>query len=127
MRHTLAASVLLSSMLLTASAVAQPATDDAAPAQDLRVSTGVTPPTVVSSVPIEVPASIPVFGKTEKVVVAVKVDEKGRPGDVQVIRSSNLLLDKYVEDAVSKFRFQPASLDNEAVPVDMQLNVQVEK
>lgn len=127
MRRILIVSLLLSPMLFTASAVASnPGTDAAAPTQDLRVSTGVFAPTVIYSTPVEIPSGV-VLARDEQVVLSLKVDEKGKPSDIQVVSPTNQILDEHVVEAVSKFRFKPATLDNQAIPVDLNFVVEVEK
>ena len=128
MRGILIASLLLSPMLFTASAVAShPGTDAAAQTQDLRVSTGVSAPTVIYSTTIEpVPYLLDIPSDAE-VVLSLKVDEQGRPNDIRVVKPVNPILGQHVVDAISKFRFHPAMLDEQAVPVNMNLTVNVEK
>jgi len=128
MRRILIVSLLLVPMLFTAPAVAsQPGTDTAAPTQDLRVSTGVIAPTVIYSTTIDPLPDSQVAPAGSKVVLSMKVDEQGRPNDIQVIKPVSPFLDQRVVDAVSKFRFQPAMLDQKAISVDMNLTVEVAK
>lgn len=128
MRRILIFSLLLSPALFTASAVAsQPVVDAAAPTQDLSVSTGVTAPVVIHSTPVEISSSDSLYPTPGKIVLTLKVDEKGKPSDIQVVDPANATLDEEVVDAVSKFRFQPATLDKQAVPVDMNLTLEFKK
>jgi TonB family protein len=128
MRRILITSLLLSPMLFTASAVAShPGTDAAAPTQDLRISTGVIAPIVLSSTTIDPLSYSLLIPDNAKVGLTMKVDAQGRPNDIQVIKPVNPFLDKRVVDAVSKFRFHPAMLDQQAIPVDMNLTVEVKK
>ena len=128
MRRILITSLLLSPMLFTASAVAShPGSDASAPTQDLRVSTGVTAPSLLSSSNIDLSPYTESLPNKSSVVLSIKVDEQGRPNDIQVVKPKNPILDERVVDAVSKFRFHPAMLDEQAVPVNMNLTVNVEK
>ena len=129
MRHIIAASLLFSPMLCTAAAVAStPATDDSAITQALRVSTGVIPAHVIRSASITLPNSdfserIP---NDAEVVLKLNVDEQGIPADIQVVKSINPELGAKVAEAVHKFRFSPATLDNQAIPTTISLTVVVQ-
>ena len=130
MRRILVASLLLSPMLFTAPVVAsQPKADAAASTQSLRVSTGVTPPEVIYSTSVELPTgplsvAIP---SDAKVVHSMTVDEQGKPNDIQVVKSVNPELDANVVKAVRQFRFRPAKLDDQIIPIQVDLEVEVEK
>jgi TonB family protein len=125
MRRILIASVLLSPLFLTAAAVAStPSADVAAPT---LISTGVQPAQILSSVPVELPTVTPdiaAFHQVE-VILNLKVDEAGRPTNVQITKSPNASLDQPVLAAVRKFRFQPATLDNKPVAVPLVLTLEV--
>jgi TonB family protein len=128
MRRILAASVLLSPLLLTASAVAsQPMDDSSASTQVRPVSTGVTSPKIVRSsdivLPPEVAATIP---PDAEVVLKLNIDEQGKPEDIQIVKAVNALLGERVAQAVSNFRWRPATLDKQPIPMDITLNVVVE-
>ena len=129
MRHIIAASLLFSPMPCTAAAVAStPATDDSAITQALRVSTGVIPARVIRSTSITLPSSalaenIP---NDAEVVLQLNVDEQGVPADIQVVKSLYPELGAKVAEAVHKFRFSPATLDNQAIPINMSLTVFVQ-
>ena len=128
MRHIIAASLLLAPMLCTAAAVAStPPTDASASNQPLRVSTGVTPPRIIRSTHIAL-SKIPERVPTDSVVVLqLKVDEQGLPEDIQVVKPVNPELGAKVAEAVHKFRFSPATLDNQAVPINLTLKVSVQQ
>jgi TonB family protein len=125
MRRILIASVLLSPLFFTSAAVAsQPVADDAA---STPVSTGVKPASVLSSFPVEIQTVTPdiaAFHQAE-VVLSLKVDETGKPTNVQITKSPSVDLDQPVLAAVRKFRFEPATLDNKPVAVPMTLTLEV--
>lgn len=130
MRHNLAASILLSPLLFTAAAVASsPATDVPASTHVRAVSTGVTFPKVISTTDIDIPSNA--FNAwspaSAEVVLQLKVDEKGAVQDAQVVKSLNPQLNAPVLAAVRNFRFRPATLDKQAVPIDMNLVIQVQR
>jgi TonB family protein len=125
MRRILIASVLLSPLFFTAAAVAsQPVADVAA---STPVSTGVKPAQIRSSVPVElqtVTPDIAAFHQAE-VVLSLKVDELGNPTSVKITKSPNPSLDGPVLEAVRKFRFEPATLDDKPVSIPMTLTLEV--
>jgi TonB family protein len=129
MRRIIVASLLLSPMLFTASAVAsQPATDDAtASTHPTRVSTGVIAPTLLKTSSLEIPTDAfdSILPPDAEVGLKVNIDEQGKARDIQVVRPVNADLDARVVTAVSKLRFTPGTLDNQAVPVSINLNVVV--
>jgi TonB family protein len=61
-----------------------------------------------------------------ELLVKLNIDRDGTAQDIQVVNSSNPALDASVVDAVRKFRFRPAKLDDQAIPVDMNLTVKVD-
>jgi TonB family protein len=128
MRRILAASVLLSPLLFTASAVASQPIDDSSASTAIRpVSTGVTSPKIVRSTDIvltpEIAGTIPAEAE---VVLKLNVDEQGNPEDIQILKSDSALLGERVMDAVREFRWRPATLDNQPIPVGLTLNVLVQ-
>ncbi len=128
MRPTLVASLLLSPMLVTASAVAsQPKTD--APNQVLRVSSGVTVPAVLESTDVHIAsdANARLSPVDSKVVVNLWVDAQGNPKGVRVVKSLYPDLDAHVVAAVRQFHFHPAKLDNQPVAQNMDLVVSVKR
>ena len=130
MRRILATSLLLLPSLFPAAALAtQPADDSSTPTPALRVSTGVTAPKILDATDIHLsPDNFDRLVPSEAtIVLSLNVDEDGKPQDVQVVKSVNKMLDQRVLDAVRRFRFKPATLDDERVPVDMTLNVVVKR
>jgi TonB family protein len=128
MRRIHVASALLFPLLCTAAAVASsPATDAPASTSVLRVTTGVTPAEVIYAPHIALPSdgTAAGFPSTMDVVVHMNVDETGKAQDIKVVRSLYPTLNENVLNAVRQFRFRPAKLDNQAVPVDMNLKIQV--
>ncbi len=127
MRRILAASILLSPLFFTASAVASTPANDASASTPARpVSTGVIPAQVLYSTGIELPSTTSVPGGAE-VVLELNVGEDGTARDIQVVKSVNPQLDAPVVAAVRKFRFSPAKLDHQAIEVPLSLTVFVQK
>jgi TonB family protein len=123
MRPVLIACLVLSPVLVSASAVASPPKTDApAATQVRRISTGITPPKI-DSTNISIPSDA--IGETvandAQVVLSLSVDENGNAENVHVVKSANPDLDSRVVAAVSQSHFQPAKLDNKAIPIDVNL------
>jgi TonB family protein len=94
-----------------------------------RVSTGVTAPKLISKVDIAASTTslwhlVPV---QRTVVVSLVVDKTGKPENLKITKSTGTaILDKNVLDAVSQYRFQPGTLNNEptAIPMNLEITVQ---
>src|ERR1700676_2239960 len=119
---------LASSMLLPASVHAS-AADSAATATPIRVTTGLVAPAVLNSGDFAVTSDAlsGVGDERPAVVLALHVNEKGVAENVRVVRSVNFRVDQQVLAAARSFRFRPATLDQQPVPVDMQLTVVVQR
>jgi TonB family protein len=140
MRTLLVASLIATSALLNAQTspkgqvamlearVAAPAplaTDVAASSPNLRVTTGVTAAKLISALPIMVSTSdFPTeeIGK-RNVEVHFTIDSWGVPRNVQLVKSVNPTVDARVVAAVSRYRYEPAKLDEWYVPTEMNLVV----
>ena len=141
MRRILVASFLLSSVLLGAQSVAKAqsatlvarneatnasgATDVSTSTQPRRISTGVTGPKLLSEPTVNViTADFPTEDlASQHMVVSFRVDEKGTPVNVRLLKSVNQTVDNKVLEAVRQYRFAPATLDEQAVPMDVNLVV----
>ncbi|MDR3741339.1 MAG: TonB family protein [Terracidiphilus sp.] len=142
MHKILAATLFLSTALLPAQTVAngqgteliaknsEPAvlTSDVPAAHTRRVSTGVVAPKLHSNPTVRVAVTdFPTQNvSTQHVVVAFRVDEKGVPQNVRVVKSVNQAVDSRILAAVRDYRFEPATLDDQTVAIDMNLNVNFE-
>jgi hypothetical protein len=128
MRHIVAGTILLSSLFLPAAASASTPADDAtAPTPAHRVSTGVIAPTLIHSANLSIPAGLPqeAIPFNAQIGLTFTVDEKGHPQDIHVVKGISPLWDALVTDAVSKFEFRPGTIDNQIIPVDMNLTVNI--
>jgi outer membrane biosynthesis protein TonB len=128
MRPILVASILSAFALTAAAATPTPATDasGAAPAS-LVVSTGVTEAQLLRSVKIEIPTdALATFSNPAELVLSVKLDETGTPTGMHVVHSINPEVDSRVMKAVRSFRWRPAVLDNQTIPVNVNLVVDVQ-
>jgi hypothetical protein len=129
MRRILVAT-LLSSLSLTASAATgKPTNDAAASTTDRPVSTGVTAPQLVYSTKISIaPSELPeAFSNPARIVLKFSLDKTGSPQGIQVVQPLTQTIDSKVVEAVRHFRWTPAVLNNQTVPIDMNLIVQVQR
>lgn len=127
MRRILAASLLLVPSLFPAAALASQTVNDASASAQVRpLSTGVTSPRIIRTVNvIATPELIQALPSDTEVVLKLNVDEQGMAQNVEVVKSVNKKLDDRVVAAVREFRWRPATLDKQAIPVDLTLNVNV--
>jgi len=93
----------------------------------VRVSTGVVAPKLVHTVNIDQQRATltKAPGRDSVVVVAMTVDESGKPTDLKVVKSADPFTDKGVLDTVAQYRFTPGSLDGTpvAVPVTLEYTI----
>jgi TonB family protein len=67
------------------------------------------------------------MGGSAKIALRIDLDEKGNPTNIRVLQSINPLVDARVIEAVRQFRWVPALLDNRPVPIDLTLNVEIQR
>jgi TonB family protein len=128
MRRALLATLLSS---LTLAAAASPITqmNDASASSSRPISTGVTSPRLVYTTSVNIPANeMPAtLGSSTKVVLKVSLDATGSPSSVQVLRPATPEIDQRVVNAVRHFRWTPAVLNNQAIPDELTLTVEVQR
>jgi TonB family protein len=121
--------MLLPSLFPAAAHATQPADDASTPTPALRVSTGVTGPSILDASKLHLSPNV--FDRTisseATVVLSLNVDETGKPQDVQVVKPVSKMLDERVLEAVRQLHFSPAKLDDQPVPVDLTLSVVVKR
>jgi TonB family protein len=145
MRRILVSSLFLSTVLLNAQAntkgqrITLEARNDAAPAaaatdvnstsQARRVSTGVTWPKLIAQPSLSVStADFPTQDLgVQHVVVSFRVDTNGTPQNVHITKSVNQNVDERVMAIVRNSRYTPATLDEQNVPVDVNLVVNFQR
>jgi TonB family protein len=108
-----------------ATAAPLPATDVNSSTQGRRISTGITWPKLISQPNFAVSTTdFPTEDlAAQHVVVSFRVDENGTPQNVHVVQSVNQNVDERVMTAVRSSRYVPAKLDDQIVPVDVNLLV----
>jgi hypothetical protein len=128
MRRLVLASLLLAP-LVPAAAFASTTANDVNPAKVNRISTGVIAPQLLESANVVIPqdAYDTILPRQIEVSVNLNVDEKGNAHNVQVLKPFNFDLAQRVVAAVEKFHFRPATLDSQAIPVEMHLTVVVQR
>jgi TonB family protein len=92
----------------------------------IRISTGVVAPKLIRTVGVEAAPgyySPEGFIYDKKVVVAMTVDTTGKPSDLKIVKSVSPAMDKNVLEAVSQYRFKPATLDGAPTPIQLNLEV----
>jgi outer membrane biosynthesis protein TonB len=60
------------------------------------------------------------------VLLKLNIDQDGTAQVIQVVDSSNPAINGPVIDAVRQFRFSPAKLENQPIPIDMNMILTVE-
>ena len=120
-------------LMLTALAISMPrastttpnATDtsDATSTPALKVGGDVLPPKVIYNVPPEFSQEARKKKISGVVVIGLEVDEEGNPVGVHVIRGVGHGLDEKAMEAVSQYRFKPATRNG--TPVRVQLKIEV--
>jgi TonB family protein len=142
MHKIFVATLFLSTALLPAQTVAngqgteliaknsEPAllSSDVPTSQARRISTGVTAPKLLTGPTVRVAVEdFPTKNVSlQHVVVAFRVDEKGIPQNVHLVKSINQAVDSRILAAVRNYRFEPATLDEQTVAMDVNLNVNFE-
>jgi hypothetical protein len=127
MKSILAASLMLASTLSPAIASASTPASDAATAQPIRISTGVTAPELLKPIILNLPSTLtwePLPGDSQ-IAVSLVVDENGNAHGAQVTKSLNRFWDARVLAAVENAKYRPASIDNKSIPMTLNLLVKI--
>lgn len=129
MNRTFAIILMLSSALFPTVASASTSASDSTVAQPIRVSTGAVAPALVDALNIDFTdlvssESVP---QDAQVNVSLTVDEKGMPHHVQIVKSFNPLLDARIVSAVEKAHYRPGTIDQQVIPMDVHLVVNIKR
>lgn len=129
MRRVMLATLLSSLTLIAAAAPVTHSEDDASAPASRPISTGVTSPRLIYAKNISLPADeLPSYlGSSPKIALKIILDETGSPTNIRVVHSINPDVDARVVDAVRQFRWVPAALNNKPVPIDLTLNVEIQR
>jgi hypothetical protein len=129
MRQILASTLMLSSIILPAAAQSSSTADDATAPTPARVSTGVTAPKLGKDFALTMPDGIDkAFVSTDsQLELSFTVDTQGKAENVKVVKPVNPYWDARVVEEVERSHFKPAKLDNQAIPMEMDLVVNMTK
>ena len=91
-----------------------------------RVSTGVVEPKLVHTADIRQDT----IGASSKnswryATLTMVVNEEGVPTDLKIVKSAGPDLDPQILEAVSQYRFQPATVTGQKVAMPLNLNMQI--
>jgi protein TonB len=56
-------------------------------------------------------------------IVRLTVDTEGKPGDICIVKEAGFSLDRQAYQGVEQYRFQPATLNGEPIPVRIEVAV----
>ena len=92
----------------------------------MKVGGDVLPPKLVHSVEPKFPR--PLFHKPKhgKTLIGLTVPVDGIPTDLHIVKSGGKSFDKAALKAVKQYRFSPATLHGQPVPVTIKVEVQFE-
>ena len=123
----LAALLLFALPAFTQTPTSLPAQASADAPAPLKIGGDVLPPVLIFSVEPKIPHHLRVANTAGTVNVGSTIDRKGKPTNLHIVKSSDSDFDKISMDAVAKYRFKPATLHGEPVPVQLivQVNFQV--
>jgi len=105
---------------------AAPASEfDSVPSTPVRISTGIVPPQIISTVEIHADNDViwRATGADKTVVVSMLVDRTGKPTNLKITKSAGLELDENVLSAVAGYKFKPGLLNNK--PTDVEVNLEI--
>ena len=130
MRRILVASLLSSFALAAAAATPHPTDNPApsAPGTAHRVSSGIAAPqlTTRATVHIAGDAILNTLPNPAELRVRLDLDGSGEATNVQMLNSISPRVDAQVIAAVRQFHWRPAVLDNQAIPLTVNLTVEVQ-
>ena len=129
MRPILASTIMLSSFILPAAAQTSTTADATAPTPEVRVSTGITPPKLAKPITVPMPEGIAdaFVPADQQLELSFTVDTQGKAENVKVVKPVNPYWDARVVEEIERSHFKPAKLDDQTVPMDMNLVVSVTK
>ena len=116
MRRTLALAALLLLAIFAGArfAYAQTGGPNETPTRQGKLT---KPPKLVEFVEAAYPESEKLAGRTASVIVQIAISDKGVVDDVAVVQSAGPAFDAAALEAIKKFKFEPAEIDNKAAPV----------
>lgn len=128
MRRILVVSLLSSCALVAAAANPHPTDHASGEEPQTRVTTGVAAPRITSRATVVHIPNDPVldtYPNPAKMMIQVNLDQAGIPTEFHVLQSISPKVDAHVVEALRQFRWRPAMLDNQAIPLAVNLSVEV--
>lgn len=126
MRRFFQASALLSTVLFSAAAVASsPATGADTSTRTQPAGSVMTPAQILYAPKADFTQVWGDVPHDAEVVLKLNVNEEGKAQGIKVVKSEDPALDGPVIDAVSKYKFRPARVDNQPVAAAMNLVIKV--
>jgi TonB family protein len=120
---TLTALLLFASPIILTQMVAPAPAATSAP---MKIGGDVLPPVLVHSANPKFVRGFHTPGTTAIVQVGLIVNTVGKPAKIHIVKSSDSSFDKNSMDAVAKYRFKPATLHGQPVPVELVVEVKFE-
>ncbi|MGO9776862.1 MAG: TonB family protein [Terracidiphilus sp.] len=127
MRRILEASALLSTVIFVMATVgSQPAAGATITTPNHPAMSMTTPAKILYAPEFDLSGDgIVGTPQASNVVLELKISEAGKAQNLQVVQSDDPALNGPVVNAVRKYQFSPAILDNQPIPVKMNLVVKV--
>jgi len=126
--HRIVVASLLSCVAMTAAAAPNKPSNPANGSTAIVVSTGVTAPQLATPALLHISSSdeLTTYPNPARVVLKVSLDATGSPTHVEVVQALTPAIDARVVKAVNQTRWRPAVLDNQTIPSDVNLVVEVQ-
>lgn len=113
--------------LVSAQAIAPAKTTaPAASIAPMKVGGDVLPPVLIFSVEPDPPHPHFRKPKPRTILVGLVVAMDGTPTNVHIVKSGGKVYDKAAMNAVQRYRFRPATLHGKPVPVELNVQVNIE-
>lgn len=120
--------VTTASMMMSSASASAADRSPAIPAQQ-RVSTGVVEPKLIHTVAIrqDTVGIVSLRHIQRSATLSMIVDQDGKPTEVKIVKSAGPDLDQNIVEAVSQYRFRPATVSGQktAMSLNLHMNIQL--
>lgn len=126
--HLAAMQSSLTPASLMVSSASPSAADRTSTATPARVSTGVVEPKLVYTVAIRrdaISLLSPGFNR-RSATLSMVVGEDGKPTELKIVQSAGADLDPEILQAVSQYRFQPATVSGQKIAMELKLHMEIQ-
>jgi TonB family protein len=120
---------MLSSFALAATAATPHPTDNPTTSATVnRVTTGIAGPQLATRATVHIPgdAILDTYPNPAEVRVRLDLDAAGNASNLQILHSISPNVDAHVLAAVRQFHWRPAVLDNQTIPLTVNLTVEIQ-